>query len=200
MSDHTIVHRDAAPLAPAVRAPIVPVRALWVVGAVLALLVAAIAGNWLWALMFFHVAGGVMWTGIDLFMGLILGPIIGRLDVPARMAFSSRFMPKMLLLMPTLVVCTLASGWQVARHLGNLTVAYPRHWWIVASFVVVAVLTLIALGLLEPANLQVLFELRKPEPNGPLIGTLMHRYVYAAGVIGVMQVATLVIMTRLATW
>jgi hypothetical protein len=58
----------------------------------------------------------------------------------------------------------------------------------------------VAIGILEPANIAVLFELRKDNPNGELIGKLMRRFVYVAGITGVMQVATLVIMTRIATW
>jgi hypothetical protein len=178
---------------------IVPLRALPIVGTVLVLLVIAIASNSEWALDFFHVAGGSLWTAIDLFLGFIIGPIMGSMSIPARVEFSKRLMPKMVVLMPTLVVCTLAAGWQLARHLGNLSPAFAHHGWIVASFIVVAVMTVVALGLLEPANLAVLFELRKPEPNGQLVARLMRRFIYAAGVTGAMQVATLVIMTRLAT-
>ena len=43
-----------------------------------------------------------------------------------------------------------------------------------------------------------LFELKKPQPNGELIGRLMRRFIYTAGITGLMQVATLVIMTRVA--
>ncbi|HEY7294580.1 MAG TPA: hypothetical protein VH916_06035, partial [Dehalococcoidia bacterium] len=77
--------------------------------------------------------------------------------------------------------------------------SYPRHAWVVASFVLVGIMAVIAIGILEPANLAVLFELRKPKPNGLLIGKLMRRFTYTAGITGLMQVATLVIMTRLAT-
>lgn len=191
-------HAVAVPARPTVQ--IVPVRGLPIAVAVIALLVVAIAGNWLWALDFFHVAGGALWTGIDLFVGLIIGPILGRLSIQARMEFATKFMPMMLLIMPTLVTVTLASGWQLARHVGDLTVAYPNHWWLVASFIVVGVMAVIALGFLEPANLAVLFELKKPRPNGELIGKLMRRFVYTAGITGLMQIATLVIMTRIATW
>lgn len=179
---------------------IVPLAGLPIVGVALVLLVVAIAGNWLWALDFFHIVGGGLWTGIDLFVGLIIGPILGRLSIPARVEFAARFMPKMLLIMPTLVVMTLASGFQLARHLGVLDVAYPRHWWLTASFIVVGVMTVVALGFLEPANLAVLFELRKPAPDGALIGKLMRRFTYTAGITGLMQIATLVIMTRITTW
>lgn len=178
---------------------IVPMRGIPIAAGVIVLLIVAIAGNWLWAIDFFHVAAGALWTGIDLFVGFIVGPIIGRMSIPARVEFSKRFMPKMVLLMPTLVVCTLAAGWQLARHLGNLTAAYPNHGWLIASFVVVGVMAVVAIGLLEPANLAVLFEFRKPVPNGELIGKLMRRFIYAAGVTGAMQVATLIIMSRLAT-
>lgn len=178
---------------------IVPRAGLPLVAVVIGLLIAAIAGDWLWGLTFFHVVGGGLWTGVDLFVGFIVGPIIGRMSIPARIEFSIRFMPKMLLLMPMLVTMTLASGFQLARHLGYLDPAFPRHAWIVASFVVVGVMATVALGYLEPANLAVLFELRKPQPNGLVIDKLMKRFVYTAGITGIAQVATLIIMTRIAS-
>jgi hypothetical protein len=178
---------------------IVPIAGLPIVAVVLTFLVVAIAGNWLWALNFCHVVGGGLWTGIDLFVGFVVGPILGRLSIPARMEFSKRFMPKMVLIMPTLVTLTLASGFQLARYLGYLGMDASQHWWITSSFVIVGVMAVIALGILEPANLAVLFELKKPEPNGELIGKLMKRFVYTAGITGAMQVATLIIMTRVTT-
>ena len=179
---------------------IVPVRGLPIVAVVLAGLVVAIATNKLWPLTFYHVVGGGLWTALDLFLGLVIGPILAKMSVQARMEFSARFMPKMLLIMPTLVTMTLASGWQLARLVGNLEVGYPKHLWLTASFIVVGVMAVIAIGILEPANLAVLFEMRKPQPNGELIGKLMRRFIYTAGITGVMQIATLIIMTRLSSW
>ncbi len=178
---------------------IVPLAGLPIVAVALVGVVVAIAFNKLWGIDFFHVVAGALWTGIDLFLGFIIGPIMGRMSIPARVEFSKRLMPKMLLLMPTLVICTLAAGWQLARHEGNLLASSPNHGWVVASMVVVGVMAIVAIGLLEPANLAVLFELKKPVPNGALIGKLMKRFIYTAGVTGAMQVATLVIMTRLAS-
>jgi hypothetical protein len=178
---------------------IVPLKGLPIVAVVIGFLIASIARNWLWGLEFNHVVGGGLWTGIDLFVGLILGPILGRLSIPARAEFSARFMPKMVILMPTLVAMTLASGFQLALDLGNLKPSSPNHAWLVVSFIVVGVMAVIALGVLEPANIAVLFEMRKPQPYGEVIGKLMRRFIYTAGVTGLMQVATLVIMTRVAT-
>ena len=179
--------------------PILPVRALPLVGVLLAGLVAAIASNRPWALTFYPVVGGALWTSIDLFVGFVIGPILRALPVPARVEFTRRFMPKMLLIMPTIVVMTLGAGFQLARLSGHLSTADPRHAWVVASFCVVGVMAVVALGWLSPANLAVLFELRKPEPDPAVIGSLMKRFVVAAGITGAMQVATLVIMTRLAS-
>ena len=187
-----------APSRPKVQ--IVPVRGLPIVGVVIAGLVATIASNKLWPLEFYHVVGGGLWTALDLFLGLVIGPILAKMSVSARAEFSARFMPKMLLIMPTLVTMTLASGWQLARLVGNLDTAYPKHWWLTASFIVVGVMAVIAIGILEPANIAVLFEMRKPQPDGEIIGRLMRRFVYTAGITGVMQIATLVIMTRLSSW
>jgi len=55
------------------------------------------------------------------------------------------------------------------------------------------------LGLLEPANLAVLFELKKERPDGERIGRLMRVFIYTTAITGTMQVATLVIMSKLAT-
>ena len=178
---------------------IVPLRGLPIVGAVLVALVVAIASNRLWPLEFFHVAAGGLWTAFDLFLGFVLGPIIGRMAVPARIDLTTKLMPKLLLIMPTIVTCTLASGWQLGRLLGTIDSGYANHSWIVASYIVVGVMAVIALAVLEPANVEVLFELKKPRPDPAVIGRLMKRFIYTAGIIGAMQVATLVIMTKVAT-
>ncbi len=200
VAEHEI-HVPSGPPAAALepRVPIVPVKGLPLVAIVVALLIAAIAENSPWALTFFHVAGGGLWTGIDLFFGLVLGPIMGRMAVPARIELAKRLMPKMVLIVPTLVTMTLASGFQLARYNGFLDTGYDRHAWVVASFAIVGVMAVIAIGLLEPANLGVLFEMRKPRPNPAVIEKLMKRFIYTAGITGAMQIGTLVVMTRLAS-
>jgi hypothetical protein len=105
----------------------------------------------------------------------------------------------MVVIMPTVVVMTLAAGFQLALKYGNLNPGALNHGWLVASFCIVGVMAAIALGVLEPANIAVLFEMNKPEPDGEIIGKLMQRFVYTAGVTGVMQIATLFIMTRVAS-
>jgi hypothetical protein len=190
---------DSATGPPRTQIQVVPLRGLPIVAAVVAFVIAAIAGNWLWALVFCHVVGGGLWTAIDLFVGLIIGPILGRLPAQARTEFAARFMPKMVLIMPTLVLMTLAAGFQLALRQGNLAPSSPNHAWLIVSYCVVGVMAVIALGVLEPANIAVLVEMRKTAPDGAVIALLMRRFVFTAGITGVMQVATLIIMTRVAT-
>ena len=193
------IHTDGPPSG-AIEQPdfeIVPRVGLAIVAVVLALLIAAIAVNELWPLAFLHFVGGAGWTIIDLFLGFVLGPILGSLSIPARIELTTRLMPKMVLIMPTVVTVTLAAGWQLGNHLGTVQSNYYLHGWTVASYIVVGIMAVIALGLLEPANIAVLVELKKPRPNPQVIERLMKRFIYTAGATGAMQIAILVIMAKL---
>ena len=204
------IARDVAPEPPAEAAhpgpplnipdfDIVPRVGLALAGLLLIALIVIVATGGLWPLEFMHVVFGAGWTVIDLFLGFILGPILGTLSIPARIEFTTRLMPKMVVLMPAIVTATLVAGWQLSTHLGTNLTSYPNHGWVVASLIVVGVMAIVALGLLEPANIAVLIELKKPRPNPHVIEKLMKRFIYAAGVTGLMQVATFVIMTKLAS-
>src|SRR4029079_420631 len=108
---------------------ILPVKGLPIVALVIVGVVLAIQSDSMWALTWFHVAGGGLWTGVDLFFGLVLGPIIGRMSLQGRVELTARLMPKMVLIVPTLVTMTLAAGFQLARLNGYLDTSYPRHGW-----------------------------------------------------------------------
>jgi hypothetical protein len=178
---------------------IVPKKGLIPVAIAFILLIAAIAADKLWPVEFLHIVFGSAWTIIDLFLGLLLGPILGRMSVPARVELTTKLMPKMLLIMPTVVTISLAAGWQLGNILGTVDSSYYNHDWIVASYIVVGFMAVIALGLLEPANVAVLVELKKPQPRPQVIEHLMKRFIFTAGILGVLQVATFVIMTKVAT-
>src|SRR6202161_4804193 len=124
---------------------IVPLAGLPVVALAVIFVALSIGFNWQWGLMFNHVVGGGLWTGIDLFVGLVIGPILGRLSIPARAEFAAKFMPKMVLIMPTVVPMPLAAGFQLPLNLGNLQPTSPNHGWLIASFVIVGIMAVIAL-------------------------------------------------------
>jgi hypothetical protein len=184
--------------AAAIGAPINLFNFAWA-GLAAAVLAAAIVVGDLWLLNFLHVIAGALWTGIDLFMGFVLGPILRAAPFEARRAIITRLTPKTLFIMPTLSITTGTSGWFLARQLGFLDLAYPQFWWVAAALAIVTILTVQGLGYLLPTNLRVYRELRKANPDGAKIGALMSRYFYVVAFQGAMQVAIIVVMARFAT-
>ena len=77
----------------------------------LLVMTAAIASHERWFLNFVHVMSGALWTGIDLFMGFVMGPILRRAPPTVRREIIIRLVPKTLFLMPTLSIVTGTAGW-----------------------------------------------------------------------------------------
>jgi hypothetical protein len=169
---------------------------LWYAALALAVMIAAIVSHHRWFLNFVHVLCGVLWTGIDLFMGFIVGPILRRIPVPARREVITRLVPKTLFLMPTLSIITGTTGWFLAKDLGFLELGWPEYGWVVAALVLLGLMTLLGIGYILPTNLWVCFQLQKPSPDHAKVGRVMRNYFYAVAMQGTMQVATLVIMAR----
>ena len=172
---------------------------LWYVAVALAVMVAVIASRHLWALNFLHVFTGLLWTGIDLFMGFLLGPILRVIDIPARKAVLLRLTPRTLFLLPTLAIVTGTTGWYLAEIMGFTALAWPHYGWVAAALALVVAMTILGLGYLLPTNLRVCLELARDNPDHARIAGLTNRYFLAVAAQGVMQVATIVIMARFAT-
>ena len=159
-------------------------------------MVAAITSDSRWFLNFVHVICGLMWTGIDLFMGFFVGPIVKQMPVPARREFILRLVPKTLFLMPTLALITGTTGWFLAKQLGYLDLPWPEFGWVAAALILVTLMTIQGVGYLLPTNLRVCFELQKPNPDAERIGRMMRRFFVAVAFQGTMQILTIVIMAR----
>jgi hypothetical protein len=67
---------------------------------------------------YIHVMAGVLWTGTDLFIGAILGPVIGGLDEEASAAVFERLTPKTAFFLPSMATLTIATGIPLALRLG----------------------------------------------------------------------------------
>ncbi len=172
---------------------------LWYAAAALAVMVAVIASRNVWLLNFLHVFTGLLWTGIDLFMGFVLGPILRTVDISARKAVLLRLTPRTLFLMPALAVITGTTGWTMAEYLGFTTLPWPDYGWVAAALALVTLMTIQGLGYLLPANLRVCFELQKDNPDHNRIAALTNHYFLAVALQGAMQVVTIVVMARFAT-
>ena len=169
--------------------------------AVLALgvMMVAIASHDHWFLNFVHVICGVLWTGIDLFMGFVIGPILRKVDMSVRREIILRLVPRTLFLMPTLSIVTGTTGWFLADDLGLLDVPWPQFGWVVAALALVVLMTIQGLGYLLPTNLRVCMQLRRPNPDFTKISRMMRNFFFAVAVQGTMQLLTIVIMARFVT-
>jgi len=172
---------------------------LWWVAASAVITVVVVQSHDFWLLNFVHVLSGLMWTGIDLFMGFVIGPIMRRLDPAARRAFTMRLMPRMLFIMPTLAAVASTAGWFLAVQRGYLDLPFPALWWVIAALLIVTILTIQGFAILLPTNIRVYLELRGGEPDMAKIGRLMRLYIVVVASQGVMQIGIIVVMARFAT-
>ena len=172
---------------------------LWYVAVALVVMVVVIASGHLWSLNFVHVFSGLLWTGIDLFMGFVLGPILRVIDISARKAVLLRLTPRTLFLMPTLSIITGTTGWFLAKDMGFTALNWPQYGWVAAAVALVVLMAIQGLGYLLPTNLRVCLELQRNNPDPTRIASLTNRYFMAVASQGVMQVMTIIIMARLAT-
>jgi hypothetical protein len=164
-----------------------------------ALMIVAILSPSLWLLNFVHVMFGALWTGIDLFMGFVIGPVLRHVSFDTRRAMIAGIIPRTLILMPTLSAITSTAGWFLAVRVGFIDLPFPQFWWVAAALAIVTVLTVQGLGYLLPMNLKLYFEIQKPSPDHDKLRRWMRTYVRVVAVQGTMQVAIIVVMARFAT-
>jgi hypothetical protein len=171
---------------------------LWIVIPIGTLIVAIVTANFL-LLNYVHVFTSILWTGTDIFMAFLLGPVLRNVSLSTRKEIISWLMPKMVFYMPTVSAVTTTAGYFLASRLGLITLNPPVIYWISAVLVIVAAMFIQGLGILLPTNLRIYFELRKNEPDMPRIQRLMKRYVKVVATQVVLQFAIIFIMAEFAT-
>jgi hypothetical protein len=158
------------------------------------LVFALVYGNLL-VLNYVHVITGGTWTGIDLFMGLVMSRVMKGLEPQARTQVIKKLVPVMLFLMPSLASVAITSGINMAGRLGLLTLESPT---IIAAIVIVIILSVQGFGMIMPTEARVYLELRKKEPDRDKIIKWGMRNIKLAGSQGIFQVALIFVMANLA--
>lgn len=158
------------------------------------LVFALVYGNLL-VLNYVHVITGGTWTGIDLFMGLVMSRVMKGLEPQARTQVIKKLVPVMLFLMPSLASVAITSGINMAGRLGLLTLESPT---ILAAIVIVIILSVQGFGMIMPTEAKVYLELRKKEPDRDKIIKWGMRNIKLAGSQGIFQVALIFVMANLA--
>src|ERR671924_291184 len=137
---------------------------LWVVIPIIAVIVAILSANLL-LLNYIHVFTSVLWTGTDIFMAFLLGPVLRNVSLSTRKEVTSWLMPKMVFYMPTVSAVTTTAGYLLALRLGFISLHPPIVYWMSAVLVIVVTMFIQGLGILLPTNLRIYFELRKDMPD-----------------------------------
>ncbi len=172
---------------------------LYYVSAALVVMIVAIVLRDLWFLNYVHVLAGLMWTGIDLFMGFVVGPMIRRLAPETRRQVVLALTPRTLFLLPTLATITGTTGWYLAVERGYTQLEWPHYGWVAAALALTTLMAIQGTGFLLPTNLRVCMELAKEKPDHTWIARTMSRFYYVVGLQGVMQMLIIIIMARFAT-
>jgi uncharacterized membrane protein len=159
-------------------------------------MIVALAIHSLYLLNWIHVLSGALWTGADLFLGFILGPVMGRLELPQRAAVVGYLVPRTLLYFPMVSLTAGTAGWYLATWLGMLDRSHPQFPWIVAALILVTLMTVQGLFVILPNSLRIWLELQRPQPNREFIVRVNRINIVLAGVQGVMQVAIIVVMAH----
>ena len=171
---------------------------LWVFIPIVALIVAILSANLL-LLNYVHVFTAILWTGTDIFMVFLLGPVLRNVNLLTRKEVISWLMPKMVFYMPTVAAVTTTAGYFLASELGLITLDPPIGYWISAVLAIVSVMFVLGLGVLLPTNLRIYFEMKKSVPEMSRIQILMKRYVKVVAVQTILQFVIIFIMAEFAT-
>lgn len=179
--------------------PKISVRSnIWITVPIGALIVAILTANFL-LLNYVHVFTSMLWTGTDIFMAFLLGPILRGVSLSTRKEVISWLMPKMVFYMPTVASVTTTAGYFLASKMGLITLQTPVLYWISAVLIIVVAMLIQGLGILLPTNLRVYYELRKSEPDMARIQRLMRRYVKVVATQAILQFVIIFIMANFAT-
>ncbi|MBI2859046.1 MAG: hypothetical protein HYX90_08205 [Chloroflexi bacterium] len=153
-------------------------------------LTGALLSGSLVALNYVHILTGGLWTGIDLFMGFVLGPVLGGIDPPARVAVFRRLIPKMTFLLPVVAAVTTTAGFKLAGHLGY-SLASPT---LIAAIVITGILTIQGFGLLLPNEIRIFQQLLSEKPDAIKISRLGMRNARLGGLQGLFQLGIILVM------
>ena len=171
-----------------------PISLLTLAIPVIALAVALLSGSLL-LLNYVHVLTGGTWTGIDLFMGLVMIRVLHGLSPQNRAEIIKKLVPIMLFFMPALATVAITAGIYLVGRLGLDFFSTP----VVIAGIIVIILSAQGFGLILPTEVRIFLELRKASPNIEKVVKLGMRNIYFAGSQTVFQIAIIFVMAYLAT-
>lgn len=162
----------------------------------LAFVLAFASANLLW-LDYVHVLLGAIWTGVDVFLGLIFAFVIRTLDSDTKKNVAWRLLPMTLFFIPAASVLTPTAGYILAVNEG----IFNHSSWIIDSILVVGGMVFaIGFATIVPYSWLILREMRIDTVNSKKISDCLA--IISGGALAqmVFQVAIISLMAYIAVY
>jgi hypothetical protein len=163
---------------------------------VIVVLAAYLSGNFLF-IDYVHVLLGAIWTGVDVFYGLIFYFVISSLDARTRADIAERLIPMSLFFIPSVSILTPLAGYILAVKQGIWNPYHP-----VFSVAIITGSILVAVGFMTivPASALVLKEIRNASSNYERSSRLLMLGSHGALLQLALQIAMISVMAYIVVY
>ncbi|MHB1709197.1 MAG: hypothetical protein ACYCT2_06970 [Thermoplasmataceae archaeon] len=163
---------------------------------VMAFALALASANLLW-IDYVHVLLGAIWTGVDVFLGLIFAFVIRTLDSDTRKNVAFRILPMTLFFIPAASILTPAAGYVLAVNDGIFSLSSP-----IIDIILVVGGMLFATGFatIVPYSWQILREMRKETVNGERVSACLAMISGGALAQMIFQIAIISLMAYMVVY
>lgn len=142
-----------------------------------------------------HVITGVVWTGFDIFMGVVFVAVMRLVDPHSKVEIAKRLVPTMMFIMPSVASVATTAGYFLAERLGIFNPLQPLF---LASGVLVVILFIQGLGIFLPNEVRSFLEIIKKNPDTDKIVRLTSINMKLGGIQAIFQVALIFVMALIA--
>ena len=163
---------------------------------VMAFALAFASANLLW-LDYVHVLLGAIWTGVDVFLGLIFAFVVRTLDSDTRKNVALRILPMTIFFIPAASFLTPTAGYILAVNEGIFSLSSPI---IDAILIVGTLLFTTGFATIVPYSLLILREMRKETVSSKMVSDSLATISHGALAQMVFQVAIISLMAYIVVY
>ncbi len=143
-----------------------------------------------------HVLLGAMWTGSDVFLGLIFFIVLSGMNDKIKSNISMRIIPMTLYFIPTISVITPLSGFILSLQ-DNIFSITPLF---IIILIIAFILAILSLGLILPFSFTIYGEFKKVDNNEKLIAKKLMGIIKVALVQVIFQIGIISLMAYIVVF
>jgi len=119
---------------------------------------------------YIHVLLGAVWTGVDVFYGLIFISVLSTIDYDSKIHIAKRILPMTLFFIPATSIITPLAGYVLATREGVFNIYSPVFTWII---IIGSILVLVGFATIFPASLKIYLNIKRGNVNREGISRLL---------------------------